>query len=76
MSSMSSYSTNVLRFFLEALVSHLPCVTRLTLVVTGLSFLQPVLTATQFEKMTLIARQWVYSLAHVPKDFFRKFKLD
>ncbi len=36
-------------------MSHLPCVTRLTLVVTGLSFLHPVLTATQFGNMTLIA---------------------
>ncbi len=36
-------------------MNNLPCVTRLTLVVTGLSFLQPVLTTTQFGNMTLIA---------------------
>lgn len=36
-------------------MNHLPCVTRLTLVVTGLAFLQPVLSATQFGNMTLIA---------------------
>ncbi len=36
-------------------MNHLPCATRLTLVVTGLAFLQPVLTATQFGNMTLIA---------------------
>ena len=41
--------------FLEDVMTHLPCVTRLTLVVTGLSFLQPVLSATQFGNMTLIA---------------------
>jgi hypothetical protein len=37
------------------MMTHLPCVTRLTLVVTGLSFLQPVLNTTQFGNMTLIA---------------------
>ena len=36
-------------------MNHLPCVTRLTFVVTGLVFLQPVLSATQFGNMTLIA---------------------
>ena len=36
-------------------MNHLPCVTRLTLIVTGLAFLQPVLSATQFGNMTLIA---------------------
>ena len=39
----------------EEAMNHLPCATRLTLVVTGLAFLQPVLTATQFGNMTLIA---------------------
>jgi hypothetical protein len=36
-------------------MNQLPCVTRLTVVVTGLAFLQPVLSATQFGNMTLIA---------------------
>jgi hypothetical protein len=40
---------------MESAMNHVPCATRLTLVVTGLAFLQPVLTATQFGNMTLIA---------------------
>ena len=34
---------------------NIPCVKRLTWVVTGLVFVQPVLTAIQYENLTMIA---------------------
>jgi len=42
-------------FSVEDVMNHLPCATRLMLVVSGLAFLQPILTTTQFGNMTLIA---------------------
>lgn len=62
--------------FLEDVMSHLPCVTRLTFIVTGLSFLQPVLTTTQFGNMTLIATAVVlgsgFNLSRISRMWLRE----